>query len=150
RAGHRAGDAALGVRGGVPRRPAGLGRAGVVLAAQRRLRALRRRDVLRPAHRPAPPGPAGGTAVMTDTATAPPPDGPGEPAEPQRAGKREVWIVYWAFTVFYTALTIGICFLGRATPPPRPDVSQLQAAAWFHKHQLGIQLGFTFLLMIAG
>jgi hypothetical protein len=76
--------------------------------------------------------------------------GPGEAAQPRRAGKREVWIVYWAFTIFYLVLTIGVCFLGRATPPPRPDVSQAQAAAWFAKHHLGIQIGFTFLLMIAG
>ncbi|GAA3194353.1 hypothetical protein [Actinocorallia longicatena] len=83
---------------------------------------------------------------MTSTATLPA-DGS---AAPQKAGKREVWIVYWAFTIFYLALTIGVCFLGRATPPPRPDVSQAQAAAWFDQHQLGIQIGFTFLLMIAG
>lgn len=67
-----------------------------------------------------------------------------------RPGKREVWQFYWAFTVFYTALTIGICLLGRATPPPRPNVTAEQAAAWLDHHQLGIQVGFVFLLLIAG
>ncbi|HEU5024266.1 MAG TPA: hypothetical protein VFV01_05040 [Spirillospora sp.] len=87
---------------------------------------------------------------MTDTDAAPAEESADEPAQPKRAGKREVWLVYWAFTVFYTALSVGICLLGRATPPPRPDVTGLQAAAWFDKHQLGIQIGFVFLLVIAG
>ncbi|ROO86770.1 hypothetical protein EDD29_4350 [Actinocorallia herbida] len=84
---------------------------------------------------------------MTDTATE---DGTSASETPKRAGKREVWFFYWAFTVFYTALSVGICLLGRATPPPRPDVTALQAAAWFDKHEPGIQAGFTFLLVIAG
>ncbi|KAB2386082.1 hypothetical protein [Actinomadura montaniterrae] len=87
---------------------------------------------------------------MTDTDAAPAEEGAAEPAKPKRAGKREVWLVYWAFTVFYTALSVGICLLGRATPPPRPDVTGLQAAAWFDEHHLGIQIGFVFLLVIAG
>src|SRR5689334_7192175 len=101
-----------------------MGRAGVVLAAQQCLRALRRGDVLRPAHRPAASGRAGRGEVMTDTSA---PSTKGDPETPKRAGKREVWIVYWAFAVFYTALTVGVCLLGRATPPPRPDVSAVQA-----------------------
>ncbi|XVQ15488.1 hypothetical protein ACQP1W_24040 [Spirillospora sp. CA-255316] len=87
---------------------------------------------------------------MTDTATAVTEDGSGRPAKPKRAGKREVWLFYWAFSIFYTALTVGICLLGRATPPPRPDVNAMQATAWFDQHQLGIQVGFVFLLVIAG
>ena len=67
-----------------------------------------------------------------------------------RRGKREVWIFYWLFAAFYTALSVGVCLLGRATPPPRPDVTALQAAAWFEEHRLGIQVGFVFLLVIAG
>jgi hypothetical protein len=87
---------------------------------------------------------------MTDTAAVLTEDGSGGPPKPQRLGKREVWIFYWAFSVFYTALSVGICLLGRATPPPRPDVDAMQAAAWFDQHQLGIQVGFVFLLVIAG
>ncbi|MBF6472399.1 MULTISPECIES: hypothetical protein [Nocardia] len=70
-------------------------------------------------------------------------------APPSRAGL-DVWITYWLFAAFYTALSVGVVFLGRATPPPRPDVTDLQVAQWFDKHQLGIQVGFFALLVIAG
>lgn len=72
-----------------------------------------------------------------------------DPAPCGRA-KRDLWVTYWIFAAFYGVLTVCICLLGRATPPPRPDVSDLQAAGWFAQHHLGIQLAFTFLLMIAG
>ncbi|HWI42535.1 MAG TPA: hypothetical protein VNS81_02875 [Nocardioides sp.] len=72
------------------------------------------------------------------------------PTTPRRAGKREIRLFYWAFTIFYSALSVGICLLGRATPPPRPNVTAEQAAAWFDHHQTGIQVGFVFLLLIAG
>lgn len=87
---------------------------------------------------------------MTDAASALAEDRSDEPAKPGRKGKREIWIFYWLFGIFYTALSVGVCLLGRATPPPRPDVTELQAAAWFDKHQPGIQVGFVFLLVIAG
>lgn len=83
---------------------------------------------------------------MTDTAPALAEDPP--KAEP--GGKRDVQAVYWLFAAFYTALSVGVCLLGRATPPPRPDVTGPQAAAWFGEHRLGIQIGFVFLLVIAG
>ncbi|WP_433143107.1 hypothetical protein ACQPZ8_47695 [Actinomadura nitritigenes] len=67
-----------------------------------------------------------------------------------RKGKRDVHIVYWLFAAFYTAMSIGVVLLGRATPPPRPDVTDLQAAAWFGQHRTGIQVGFVALLVIAG
>ncbi len=87
---------------------------------------------------------------MTDTASALAADHGGGPSKRERQGKREIWIFYWAFGLFYAALSVGICLLGRATPPPRPDVTQAKAAAWLEQHQLGIQVGFTFLLVIAG
>nr|WP_280417764.1 hypothetical protein [Nocardia carnea] len=59
-------------------------------------------------------------------------------------------ITYWAFAIFYAVLSIGVVFFGRATPPPRPDVTDLQVEQWFDKHQLGIQIGFTALLVLAG
>ncbi len=62
----------------------------------------------------------------------------------------DVWITFWTFAVFYAVLSIGVVFFGRATPPPRPDVTDLQVQEWFDKHQLGIQIGFCALLVLAG
>ncbi|RAY12527.1 hypothetical protein DPM19_25715 [Actinomadura craniellae] len=75
---------------------------------------------------------------------------PADGERPERGGSRDVRLVYWLFAAFYTAMSVGVCLLGRATPPPRPDVTDLQVALWFDKHQLGIQVGFVFLLVIAG
>ncbi len=86
---------------------------------------------------------------MTDAATLTE-DRHGDPPRPRLEGKRDVWLAYWLFALFYTALSVGVCLLGRATPPPRPDVTDLQVAAWFAEHRWGIQFGFTALLMIAG
>jgi hypothetical protein len=71
-------------------------------------------------------------------------------ARPGVWGHRDVAITYWAFAVFYAALSLGVVVLGRATPPPRPDVTDAQVQAWFADHRLGIQAGFVFLLVIAG
>jgi hypothetical protein len=71
-------------------------------------------------------------------------------AEVDRRATRDVRIVYWAFAVFYLVLSVGVVLFGRATPPPRPDVTDLQAAQWFDKHHLGIQIGFAALLILAG
>lgn len=65
-------------------------------------------------------------------------------------GSRDVRITYWAFAIFYAVLSIGVVFLGRATPPPRPDVTAAQAAEWFDQHRWGIQFGFGTLLVVAG
>ncbi|MGI8335734.1 hypothetical protein ACRYCC_37790 [Actinomadura scrupuli] len=87
---------------------------------------------------------------MTDATSTLTKGGPADGEPPERRGKRDVWIVYWLFAAFYTAMAVGVCLLGRATPPPRPDVTDLQVALWFDKHQPGIQVGFMFLLIIAG
>ncbi|MEV0355008.1 hypothetical protein AB0H71_02995 [Nocardia sp. NPDC050697] len=70
--------------------------------------------------------------------------------ERQRVRNLDVWIAYWGFAVFYAALSAGVVFLGRATPPPRPDVTAEQTARWFAEHATGIRLGFGILLVIAG
>ncbi|MCX4098088.1 hypothetical protein [Nocardia sp. alder85J] len=75
---------------------------------------------------------------------------PGAAAAPDRPANRDVRIVYWAFAVFYLVLSVGVVLFGRATPPPRPDVTDLQAAQWFDKHHLTIQIGFAVLLVVAG
>ncbi|MFC3965237.1 hypothetical protein [Nocardia jiangsuensis] len=67
-----------------------------------------------------------------------------------RARNLDVWIAYWGFAVFYAALSVGVVFFGRATPPPRPDVTAEQAAQWFEAQATGIRLGFGVLLVIAG
>ncbi|MFE9327328.1 hypothetical protein ACIHDR_38140 [Nocardia sp. NPDC052278] len=64
--------------------------------------------------------------------------------------KRDVVLVYWTFAAFYTVFSAAVVLLGRATPPPRPDVSDLQARHWFDQHHTGIQVGFLVLLIIAG
>jgi hypothetical protein len=87
---------------------------------------------------------------VTATAQAPPGYGTAGAAPAEGRSKRDLWITYWIFAVFYLVLSVCICLLGRATPPPRPDVSDLQAANWFAQHHLGIQIGFVILLMIAG
>ncbi|MEU5877853.1 hypothetical protein [Spirillospora sp. NPDC047279] len=87
---------------------------------------------------------------MTEAASALAQGASGEPGEPVRRSRRDVTVAYWVFAAFYAALSVGVCLLGRATPPPRPDVTDLQAAAWFDQHRLGIQVGFVALLMIAG
>ncbi|MBB5915203.1 hypothetical protein BJY24_004070 [Nocardia transvalensis] len=71
-------------------------------------------------------------------------------AAPTGKARPDVWITYWAFAVFYGLLSIGVVFLGRATPPPRPDVTDMQVAQWFDKHHWGIQFGFAALLILAG
>lgn len=87
---------------------------------------------------------------MTDAAPTLTEEGSSGPARPGPKGKREIRIFYWLFGAFYAALSVGICLLGRATPPPRPDVTEAQAAAWLGQHRMGIQVGFVFLLVIAG
>lgn len=83
------------------------------------------------------------------TTTSRPPVEAGSGVRTRRSGL-DVWITYWTFAVFYAVLSIGVVFFGRATPPPRPDVTDLQVQQWFDKHHLGIQIGFGVLLVIAG
>lgn len=70
--------------------------------------------------------------------------------EPATVPGLDVQIAYWSFAIFYGALSFGVVFLGRATPPPRPDVTDVQAADWFAQHHATIQFGFVLLLVIAG
>ena len=69
---------------------------------------------------------------------------------PERAGKPDVWIVYWIFPAFYAIFGAVFVLLARVTPPPRPDVSDQQAVAFFDAHATTIQIGFTLLLVILG
>jgi hypothetical protein len=64
--------------------------------------------------------------------------------------KPEVRLMYWMFLGFYTLLTVCVVVFGRATPPPQPDVTDLQVALWYAEHRVVIQIGFVLLLATAG
>jgi hypothetical protein len=65
-------------------------------------------------------------------------------------GKPDVRLTYFVFLGFYTLLFGCLALFARAIPPPRPDVTDAQVAAWFADHRTGIQMGFVVLLMVAG
>lgn len=75
---------------------------------------------------------------------------PAKSAMPERRMRPDVYLSYWTFAIFYGALSAGVVFLGRATPPPRPDVTDMQVAGWFAQHHSTIRIGFAILLVIAG
>ncbi|WP_405137778.1 hypothetical protein [Nocardia sp. NBC_01388] len=83
------------------------------------------------------------TTVTPDGGTVTRPDG-------ERNIGRDVYITYWVFAAFYAAMSAGVVLMGRATPPPRPDVTDLQSAHWFAQHATTIRIGFPILLAIAG
>ncbi|MBH0777873.1 hypothetical protein [Nocardia bovistercoris] len=84
------------------------------------------------------------TAVATAESAA------SDDSAPKSRAGLDVWIAYFAFAGFYALLSIGVVFFGRATPPPRPDVTDVQVAQWFQDHRFGIQAGFAVLLVLAG
>ena len=150
---HGSGDGACGRRRDLQDRPAGVGRCGVVLAAQRLIRALRARDVLRAEVGAPPPGRRGrgrrtmssavSTAKASNTELV-------DTEPPTRAGKRDVWIVFWIVPAFYTAFGIIFFALARVMPPPRPDVTTDQMVDFFHAHSTTIKIGFGILVLIVG
>lgn len=76
--------------------------------------------------------------------------GPLDAGRSEPVGKPDVWILYWIFPAFYAIFSIVFVVFARVTPPPRPDVSDTQAADFFHAHGTTIQIGFTLLLVILG
>jgi hypothetical protein len=78
------------------------------------------------------------------------PDSGSVTATPQRKARPDVMLVYWIFAGFYLVFSAGVVLLGRATPPPRPDVTDRQVQHWFEQHHAGIQIGFVLLLVITG
>jgi hypothetical protein len=69
---------------------------------------------------------------------------------PSKAGKRDVWLVFWIVPAFYTVFGVVFCALARVMPPPRPDVTVEQMVHFFHAHALTIQIGFGVLMLIVG
>ena len=69
---------------------------------------------------------------------------------PPRAGKRDVWIVFWIVPAFYTAFGVIFFALARVMPPPRPDVTTDQMVHFFTRTATTIQIGFGILILIVG
>ncbi len=67
-----------------------------------------------------------------------------------RAGKRDVWLVFWIVPAFYTAFGVIFFALARVMPPPRPDVTTDQMVDFFHQHSTTIKIGFGVLVLIVG
>jgi uncharacterized membrane protein (DUF441 family) len=75
---------------------------------------------------------------------------PVDAESPPRAGKRDVWIVFWIVPAFYTAFGIIFFALARVMPPPRPDVTTDQMVHFFQAHSTTIKIGFGLLVLIVG
>lgn len=73
-----------------------------------------------------------------------------EATPPPDAGKPDVRVVWWIFVAFYALMGLGVCLLGRVTPPPRPDVGPVQIQDWFAQHASTMHIAFPLLLMITG
>ena len=56
---------------------------------------------------------------MTDLAEAESTEAPTTP----KAGKRDVWIVFFIVPAFYTAFGVIFFAIARTMPPPRPDIT---------------------------
>lgn len=78
------------------------------------------------------------------------PDPPTRTAQPGAQGKPDVRLVTWFFPVWYGLFGVIICVLARVTPPPRPDVTAADKAAFFASNGLTIQIGFCLLLILLG
>jgi hypothetical protein len=68
----------------------------------------------------------------------------------RRAGKRDVWIVFWIVPAFYTVFGVIFFALAKVMPPPRPDVTTAQKVDFFQVHESTIQIGFALLILVAG
>ena len=67
-----------------------------------------------------------------------------------KAGKRDVWIVFFIVPAFYTAFGIIFFALTRTMPPPRPDITTAQMVDFFENHSTTIRIGFGLLILIVG
>jgi hypothetical protein len=68
----------------------------------------------------------------------------------RRAGKRDVWIVFWIVPAFYTLFGVIFVALAKVMPPPRPDVTTAEKVEFFQIHGSSIQIGFTLLILVIG
>lgn len=64
--------------------------------------------------------------------------------------KTDLWLCWYIIPIFFTLFGIMFVPLGRVMPPPRPDVSTAQKAAFIGVHALTIQIGFGMLMVVIG
>ncbi|MGH3637699.1 MAG: hypothetical protein ACRDUX_01580 [Mycobacterium sp.] len=72
------------------------------------------------------------------------------PVQPPKAGKRDVWLVFWIVPAFYMAFGVIFFALARVMPPPRPDITEDQMTRFFLDHSTTIKIGFGLLILIVG
>lgn len=66
------------------------------------------------------------------------------------AAGRDLRIIWWVWPAFYTAFGVIFVLLGKVMPPPRPDISDATAAAFFRTNGTLIQIGFVLLMFFIG
>lgn len=64
--------------------------------------------------------------------------------------KTDLWLCWYVIPIFFTLFGIMFVPLGRVMPPPRPDVSTAQKAAFISAHALTIEIGFVMLMVVIG
>ncbi|BBX69212.1 hypothetical protein [Mycolicibacterium psychrotolerans] len=72
------------------------------------------------------------------------------PPDVRPAPARDLWLVFWIVPAFYTAFGVIFFALARVMPPPRPDITEAQQAAFFGAHATTIGIGFGTLVLIVG
>ncbi|MBW8482662.1 hypothetical protein [Actinomadura parmotrematis] len=68
----------------------------------------------------------------------------------RRGGAVDLWICWWVLPVFYVLFGLIFVLLARVIPPPRPDRSPEEVAAFFHDHAATIRIGFAALMVVIG
>lgn len=67
-----------------------------------------------------------------------------------RAGKRDLWIVFWIFPAFFAVFGVIFVLLLRVIPPPRPDVGYGYMVEFFSAHGATIRIGVALLCLVTG
>ena len=75
---------------------------------------------------------------------------PRTPDEYRPKTKTDLWLCWYVLPIFFALFGIMFVPLGRVMPPPRPDVSITQKAAFISAHSLTIQIGFGMLMVVIG
>jgi uncharacterized membrane protein YozB (DUF420 family) len=66
------------------------------------------------------------------------------------AGKRDLWIVFWIFPVFFGVFGVIFVMLLHVIPPPRPDVGHEYMVEFFTAHCATIRIGVALLCLVMG